>query len=505
MNFDKLYEKFKYKKQHGIICPLFFLKTNNSSQIGEFPDLKQLADFALTCGFSIVQLLPIFDTGPVSSPYSARSCYALNPIYLSLKVLEGIDTKDPEFQKLYEKKDSLYFDYNAVHYLKLSILRKYIDLNKDILKNKPEFLEFLEKNTWLKAYSAFCAKKNCTETMPEYWDFDIDEILNENPDEVFFHQILQFFCHIQLIEAKDYIEQLGLHLMGDIPILLSPDSTEVWTHKHLFDFQLTVGAAPDQFSDVGQTWGFPLIRFVDKPQACADFWKKRIDHLSQYFSMYRIDHMVGFFRLWAIPKGKKAKYGFFFPTDEAASIQNAHHLFDQIFKNTPMVPIAEDLGVIPDFVKKFIADSHLVGTKVIRWERYWHQGGAMIPFNKYPHFSMTTLSTHDTTFMFEEWNLDQTLSKGLCDLFQIPYTKVCNITIQDFILKKAHQSESLFIINMIQEYLYLSNDFKNKLYRVNDPSLLEARNWEVKMAIPLESLLLDESFIHNIKTILTPT
>ena len=95
MNFDKLYEKFKYKKQHGIICPLFFLKTNNSSQIGEFPDLKQLADFALTCGFSIVQLLPIFDTGPVSSPYSARSCYALNPIYLSWNHFSTLFFKPP--------------------------------------------------------------------------------------------------------------------------------------------------------------------------------------------------------------------------------------------------------------------------------------------------------------------------------------------------------------------------------------------------------------------------
>lgn len=501
MNLEKLYQKLGNKKQHGMICPLFFLKTENSSCIGEFPDLKPLADFAKASGFDIIQLLPIFDTGPESSPYSARTCYGLNPIFLSLNLLEGIDKNDPMYTLLYENKKGLFFDYYTTYTSKITLLRKYVFSRVNDLKEEPGFKNFQKNNPWLQAYSAFCALKEKTDLAPEYWDYEICSTLTKYPDETIFHQIVQYFCHLQFQESKNYIDTLGLSLMGDIPILLSADSVEMWTHRSLFDFQLTVGAPPDQFSQDGQSWGFPMIRFCAKPQACAQFWRERIDHLSQYFSFYRIDHAIGFFRLWVIPKGKKAKFGFFFPQDELSCIANAKQIFDQIFRNCPMIPIAEDLGVIPDFVKKFIKDHKIIGTKVLRWERKWDAGGAYIPFNEYEHYSMATLSTHDTSFMFENWKQDPEGAEKLASLLNIPYCEEYENATCQLLLKKLHACSSLFVINPIHEYLYLHPDFKNKLPRINNPSLASNMNWSSQMTECIEKLIDDKNFCQKLKSI----
>jgi 4-alpha-glucanotransferase len=502
MNFEALYEKFNHVKQHGIVCPLFFLQTESSSLIGEYPDLIKIADFAQKCGFSIIQLLPIFDTGPEASPYSARSCYALNPVYLSLKRLPNIDRQDPELSSIYQNKETCFFDYYKIYTQKMGFLKKYISNIANDLQSSEEFSIFCDINTWLEDYACFCVYHDKTEIPPESWDIDRSEIISSYPDEVFFHKAVQFFCFQQMREAKAYIDKLGLSLMGDIPILLSPDSVEMWTHRSLFDFQMTVGAPPDQFTSEGQSWGFPMIRFVAKPQACASFWKNRIENLSKYFQLYRIDHAVGFFRLWVIPKGKKAKQGFFFPASDETALSNAKSLFDQLFKNSPMVPIAEDLGVIPEYVKNFILNSKLCGTKVLRWERAWQTDGRFIPVQDYPHYSMTTVSTHDTTFLFDDWNQDKDGATKLAQLLKIPYQKIYSKEIHEHILKYVHQSSSLFIINMLHEYLYLHDDFKNKLFRINDPGLATEKNWSSRMILPIEKLIADEQFCLSIKRII---
>jgi 4-alpha-glucanotransferase len=501
MNLEKLYQKLNDKKQNGLICPLFFLKTENSSCIGEFPDLKKLADFAKSSGFNIIQLLPIFDTGPECSPYSARTCYGLNPVYLSLKNLEDFDTSEPLYQKLYEKQESHIFDYYNTYTSKIILLKKYVISRLDSFKENEAFKAFQKNNPWLEAYSAFCVLKDKTDLAPEYWDFEIASTILKYQEEALFHQILQYLCHIQFQDAKTYIDSLGLSLMGDIPILLSADSVEMWTHRNLFDFQLTVGAPPDQFSSEGQSWGFPMIRFAAKPQACAQFWRQRIDHLSQYFSYYRIDHAIGFFRLWVIPKGKQAKFGFFFPQDDVTAVANARKLFEQIFRNSPMIPIAEDLGVIPDFVKKFIKDNKIIGTKVVRWERKWDQGGMFIPFNEYEHYSMATLSTHDTSFMFENWKEDPEGSNQLAKLLKIPYCQDYENSTAELLLKKIHECSSLFVINLIHEYLYLHPDFKNKLHRVNNPSIATKLNWSSQMPECIEKLIDDNNFCQKLKSL----
>lgn len=499
MNFKHLYAPFEGQKQHGLVCPLGFLQTKNSSQIGEYPDLILLGRWAKKAGFTLIQLLPLFDTGDQPSPYSARSCFALNPIFLSLKQLKGINTRSQEFKALYAKSNTPFFDYQTIYNLKMTILRGYVaSLN---LKKDPLFLDFYHKNSWLKEYGAYCAYTKRTTSMPHTWHVECDQICAQDPDEVLFHQALQFFCYTQLTNAKAELEAMGLFMIGDIPILLSPHSVEMWTHKELFDCDHLVGAPPDQYSDQGQLWGFPRINFSLKPQECTNFWLSRLHHMAPYFSVVRIDHFVGFFRLWTIAKNKKATEGVFFPGSDQEALLLGSTIVESVFTQTPVAPIVEDLGSIPDYVKTYIKTHNICGTKVLRWERAWDGDGCFIPLNQYPFYSMATLSTHDSTFMFDEWTLHPQEAQTLAKALNIPYTPLYTPALQEQILQKIHNCSSLFVINMIQEYLYLHPKFQNLLPRVNDPNNNQAPNWKVKMILPIEELLDDESFTQKIHSL----
>jgi 4-alpha-glucanotransferase len=502
MILDQAYKRFSDLKNHGIICPLSFIKTNSKAPIGEFKDLIELCDFSKKSGFQIIQLLPIFDTGPLASPYSARSCFALHPIYLSLQDIPYIDKQDPDFQKLYTGKNDLYFDFQQIYHLKMELLKKAFLKNQSTIETDLSFKHFCENEAWLLSYAIFCAHKETTDVLPLYWHDELDDLKEKYSDKLFFYQAVQFYCYKQFKQAIDYVHSQNMFILGDIPILLSPDSCEMWTYGHLFDHTLTVGAPPDDFSKDGQSWGFPLMRFLSKPIACAQFWRSRVDHLSPYFDLYRIDHMVGFFRLWAIPNGKSAKDGFFFPQDENLSLKTAEKVLEILFKNTPMAPIAEDLGVIPDYVKSYIHKTHLCGTKVLRWERLWHEGGRFIPLEDYPKFSMACVSTHDTTFMFEDFSFHKDDFVTFCKCQNMEYLQDFGPLAQKEILKKVHSSSSLFVINLIHEFLYLHEDLKEKLPRINDPSDQKRANWCTRMPIEIEKLSTDDTYLKKIQSIL---
>lgn len=502
MRLDDAYKKCSDLKNHGIICPLSFIRTQAPSPIGEFTDLMSLCDFSKKMGFGIIQLLPIFDTGPLASPYSARSCFALHPIYLDLKQIAYIDQNDPDFQALYKKTDDIIFDFSNIYHLKMTLLRKAFLKHQSLIEKDPAYQLFCEQEKWLTSYALFCAHKETTDVLPLYWHESFDDLKEKYQAETFVYQAIQFFCYTQFKKAVAYIHSQKLSLLGDIPILLSPDSCEMWTHGHLFDHTLTVGAPPDAFSKEGQSWGFPMMRFLSKPIPCAQFWRSRVDHLSPYFDLYRIDHMVGFFRLWAIPKGKSAKEGFFFPQDEQLSLTCAKKVLEILFKDTPIAPIAEDLGVIPDYVKDYLHKIHLCGTKVLRWERSWDKEGCFIPLNDYPHFSMACVSTHDTSFMFEDFSLHKEDYRAFCKSANLDPKEHYSPSIQFEILKKVHDCASLFVINLIHEFLYLHEDLKDKLPRINDPSDSTRANWCTRMPIDIETLSSDASYSKQIQGIL---
>ncbi|HEY5234793.1 MAG TPA: 4-alpha-glucanotransferase, partial [Rhabdochlamydiaceae bacterium] len=297
------WNKIGVKPRHGINIPLASLKTAQSSGIGEFFDLIPLIDWCHEVGFEVIQLLPLNDSGTDPSPYNALSSCALHPISLSLHHLPGNPTPpDASHLNILPR-----VPYLEVLSLKLNFLHTYCtEAGPDIIKSK-EFQAFLDQNRWLVPYALFKVLKDKLQHTPWMsWpqelktpDFKILEA--ENSQEILFYLLLQFLCHLQLIQIKDYANSKGILLKGDIPILISPDSADAWFKPGRFNFSLSAGSRPDMYNSEGQYWGFPLFNWEDLKNEDFSWWKDRLKVATNYYDLYRIDHVVGFFRIWAIP------------------------------------------------------------------------------------------------------------------------------------------------------------------------------------------------------------
>src|SRR6185436_4022459 len=166
----------------------------------------------------------------------------------------------------------------------------------------------------------------------------------QHAQEMLFYLLLQYICHLQLTSVKNYAHSKGILLKGDIPILISPDSADAWYKPQRFNFNLAAGAPPDMFNKKGQYWGFPLFDWEHLKNSDFLWWKDRLKVAAYYYDLYRIDHVVGFFRIWAIPLNHSATEGKFLPENPSLWIPQGKEVLLKILNATSMLPIAEDLG-----------------------------------------------------------------------------------------------------------------------------------------------------------------
>lgn len=307
--------KWKYA---GTAIPVFSIRTENSFGIGEFPDLKLIVDFATLTGQRVIQILPINDTTTVgkwtdSYPYNAISIYALHPIYLGLSDFPLKD-KDLylEFRNEAKRLNQLeQLDYEAVFSLKKRYTEKlYQEIGEKTLRTK-EFGAFFNQNEyWLFSYACFSFLREKYGTANhsswgEYQFYDKQKLteLSDGEAENSIRQIyfVQYLLHLQLTDVKEYANERGVVLKGDIPIGVNRNSVEVWEEPHLFNLDTQTGAPPDDFSIEGQNWGFPTYNWGEMAKDGYSWWVKRFQKMADYFDAYRIDHILGFFRIWEIP------------------------------------------------------------------------------------------------------------------------------------------------------------------------------------------------------------
>lgn len=304
----------------GTAIPVFSLRSKESFGIGDFADLRKFVDWAEKANQQIIQILPINDTTTSrtwtdSYPYNAISCYALHPIYLGLSefpLKSKIRMKAflKEAQEL-NKSDKL--DYEKVLDLKSRYSKLLFAQEKNtVLKSKP-FLDFAHKNnSWLFSYTAYCylRDKFNTSDFNEWEDFatydesKLQNLVSKNSEAnetTSYYAYLQFLLDSQLSEVRRYASGKGVGLKGDIPIGINRDSIEAWKETHLFNMDTQTGAPPDDFSVFGQNWGFPTYNWKMMEQENYDWWKNRFKKMADYFDAYRIDHILGFFRIWEIP------------------------------------------------------------------------------------------------------------------------------------------------------------------------------------------------------------
>ncbi len=501
------WSKIGIKSRHGINIPLASLKTAQSSGIGEFFDLIPLIDWCHEVGFEVIQLLPLNDSGTDPSPYNALSSCALHPIYLSLQHLPGNPTPpDASHLNILPR-----VPYLEVLSLKLNFLHTYCtEAGPDIIKSK-EFQAFLDQNKWLVPYAHFKVLKDKLQHTPwlswpqELKTPDFKKLEAEHAQEILFYLLLQFLCHLQLIQVKDYAHSKGVLLKGDIPILISPDSADAWFKPDRFNFNLCAGAPPDAFNSEGQYWGFPLFNWEDLKNEDFFWWKDRLKVASNYYDLYRIDHVVGFFRIWAIPLNHHPNEGKFLPENPALWVPQGKEILLMMLKVSQMLPIAEDLGAIPPSVRTTLAELGICGTKVIRWERKYDQGGGFIPFNEYPVLSMTTVSTHDSETL-QLWWLDPIEdAKQFCAFKGWTFSPDLSYDHRLEILRDAHHTPSLFHINLLPEYLALFPELVSSHpddERINVPGKILPTNWTYRLHVPLEEIARHEPLKKAIRAIL---
>ena len=297
--------------QSGVAVPLFSLHSKTSIGIGEFLDLIPFARWCELCNFNIIQLLPVNDTGSESSPYSARSAFALNPVFINIQAVVGSSEFEDEIENAKEKFDALEkIDYYKISTWKRFILRKIFDNRYDQLKKDKTLAAWIDKNTWAKPYCVYCTlKEQNNEASWKDWkhyqnptEKDIEKLWNKYLKDCLFQAWIQGVAEMQFTTAVAEVSKMNVRIKGDIPILINEDSADAWANRNYFSMEDRAGAPPDMFSYSGQNWGFPTYRWDNLERDGFSWWKERLHQASKFYHAYRIDHVLGFFRIWSIPQ-----------------------------------------------------------------------------------------------------------------------------------------------------------------------------------------------------------
>ena len=302
----------------GVAIPVFSLRSKSSFGVGEFNDIRLMVDWAKLTGQSIIQILPINDTTMTgtwqdSYPYNANSTFALHPQFLHLPAVGELKDKEAmaRFEALGKELNSLMeVDYERVNNAKSEYLHLiFAQDGKKTLASK-EYKAFMAANEeWLRPYAIFCALRDEKGTpdfslwgsMSKYTKAKAAKYEKENAEAVAYHCFVQFHLSKQLREVRDYAHANGVVLKGDIPIGISRTSVDAWVYPELFNMDSSAGAPPDDFSVMGQNWGFPTYNWAKMAEDGYAWWKARFVKMAEYFDAYRIDHILGFFRIWEIP------------------------------------------------------------------------------------------------------------------------------------------------------------------------------------------------------------
>lgn len=315
-------------KLTGILVPVSALRSRAGAGVGEFADLPLLADWCADIGAQVIQILPVNDTGSQSSPYSALSAFALHPIYLRLQDIPeveraGLTGEVDELRNRYASEPRL--RYGEVLSAKLRVLDAAFGHCRADIAADGELDRWIERNPWIRPYALFCAlkRKNNGRAWTDWAEMQqptLDEIdagweADGREGSCRYHAWVQFRLEQQLCSAAAELDRRGILLKGDLPILMNEDSADAWAHRDIFNPALRAGAPPDMFSALGQNWDFPIYNWDNLAQNDYDWWKRRLLQADKFYHAFRIDHVLGFFRIWAIPHEHfSGTLGHFFPS-----------------------------------------------------------------------------------------------------------------------------------------------------------------------------------------------
>jgi 4-alpha-glucanotransferase len=441
-------------------------------------------DFLISINHSLWQILPLGPTGYGDSPYQCFSAFAGNPLLISLEKLVDYGYLDKKEILLDEKVDTHTVDYGYLYEKKYPVLWsafKNFSLNKE-----RDFFDFCEKNSfWLDDYAIFMAIKKVYPVAWYQWDenlkrkkeLDIEKIYPAAKEVVDFYKFLQYCFFRQWKELKSYANGKGVQIIGDIPIFVAMDSSDVWANPEFFEIDENLrpirvaGVPPDYFSATGQLWGNPLYRWEKLKENNYEWWIKRFIIAFEMYDFVRIDHFRGFCGYWAIPYGEKTAINGKWECGPGSELFDT---LSSMFKNPPV--IAEDLGLITEDVVNLREKYNFPGMKVLQ---FGFEDGPLsehLPHNYHNANFVVYSGTHDNDTL-SGWlkHLDEKKKS-----FLLSYLGMKGIKDEKEICKKivrlAYSSVAKFAIIPLQDLLFLDSSA-----RMNTPGTL-GNNWRWKLS-----------------------
>ena len=475
-------------RNSGILLPIASLPSKYG--IGAFS--KSAYDFIdklKKAGQSYWQILPLGPTGYGDSPYQAFSTFAGNPYFIDLETLiyEGYLTN--EECEAYDFGDNdRYIDYEKVYLSRFKALK--IAYDRSRISENEEFQQFINKNSyWLDDYALYMSVKNYFLGISwNKWDYDIkmrepsaiESFKSKYSDEITFYKFQQFIFNLQWSKLKNYANECGIKIIGDIPIYVAFDSTDAWSHPELFQLDENrepidvAGCPPDAFSKTGQLWGNPLYNWEKHKKTSYSWWTKRIAHSLKLYDVVRVDHFRGFDEYYSIPYGS--------PTAENGIWRKGpgYDIFKELkYKLGNLNIIAEDLGFLTESVLQLVKRTGYPGMKVLEFAFDSREESDYLPHN-YDKNCVVYTGTHDNETIVEWYkNLNSEDRKLAIDYLNIDNEK----DIHWKFIRLALSSVANLAIIPLQDYLGLDNEG-----RINKPSTVD-NNWKWRL---LEDEVTDE-------------
>lgn len=404
---------FADRRDAGIVLPLFALRSRRDWGVGDIGDLPGLVEWMRSAGVAAVQLLPIFEVAAGErSPYGGLSSFAIDPVYVAVDRIPEVAAGLPRAidTGIAEVRAADVIPYERIRALKHAALRLAFARFQDggDAVRQAAFAAFrATRAEWLEPYALYRALREAHgETAWAAWPEPLalarpDALADARVtlgDAIAFHAWVQWIADAQWAAARAAARAAGVHLLGDVPFMVSADSADVWAEQASFRLDATVGAPPDYFDPQGQDWGLPAMRRDVMAEGGHAWWASRVRRLVELFDGGRIDHVVGYYRLWEIPRDGSPS---FVPRDEDAQRAQGEHLLRLALRVAGDAHLlVEDLGSIPDFVRASLQALGLPGFRVLRWER---DDGRFRDPAGWPACSVGTSGTHDTSALRTWW------------------------------------------------------------------------------------------------------
>jgi len=493
---------------------LFSFPSSRSWGIGEFGDLVRIGEWLDRAGQRVLLMLPLSEMPPEeTSPYSSLSAMALDPQFITLDDVEDFQAIGGEpaleadvRQRIDAARRAPAIDYTAVREVKQLALRASFARFKDAewahgTSRAAALRHYIEQqHWWIDDYALFRAlQQRHGQRVWSDWPEPIrarhgdalTEARRELADEILYRQYVQWIADAQWAAAR--AAAVNLSVFGDLPFAVGAESADVWAHQEAFRLDLSIGVPPDAFSATGQDWRLPAYRWEVFAENDFALLRQRARRIADLFDGYRVDHLVGFFRMYT--RSMEGGPGTFTPSGQSAQQALGERILG-IFQASGAEIIAEDLGVVPDFVRESLARLAIPGYRVFRWERHWKSPGQ--PFKDpvdYVPVAVATSGTHDTEPLAVWW--EQAPPEERRAILEIPSIKAgvrgddraaavhsmgLSPAVRDALLEALFASGADLLILPIQDVFGLRD-------RINQPATIGMHNWSWKIPWASDRLL----------------